>query len=128
MRVYLPVSWDQLQALTRGGLDLTVGHAVTDDVRAELPEADEEELEYAACGAAAHDAIALVTAGQPRRVVLAADVTAEPVGNLSEVRLSAPVALSDVAAVLVDAEGATGDLADEDLAWYAVQELPALLG
>jgi len=68
-----------------------------------------------------------VTPERPRRVVLAAEVDAEPTGNVSEVRLAEPVTLAHVAAALVDAEGVSGDLAQHELGWYAVQEIGALL-
>ncbi len=142
MRVYLPVSWAQLEELTRGPIEVQTGHAVTDEVRAELDDSDDEELEYVVLGLAASDALALVT--EPlRRVVLAADAEATPTGALSEVSLRGPVALDDVAAVHVDADDAADAVRealtspdDESLAervlehelgWYAVQELPELL-
>ena len=143
MRVYLPVSWHQLEALTRGPVAVATGHAVTDEVRSELSGSDDEELEYAALGAAAADALALV-AGRPQRVVLAVDTSATPSGNVSEVNLSEPIRLVDVAAVHVDAPDAADDVRaalaepgdeallervlDHELGWYAVQELPDLIG
>ncbi len=144
MRVYLAVSWDQLEQLSRGPVVVPAGHAVTEEVRAELPGAGDEELEYAALGVAAADAIALVTPDRPRRVVLAADLAAVPTGNLSEVRLDAAVRLADLAAVHVDAPEAAADVTsaagtpadhtaveralDHELGWYGVQELGGLLG
>lgn len=90
-----------------------------------------------------------------RRVVIAADVdsgvTVRPDLDNSVVRLSGPVVLKDIAsihldapeaeaavraAVLVvdaadmgdeDAEFVVGDAEDQELAWYATQELPFLL-
>jgi hypothetical protein len=143
VRVYVPVSWDILEAITRGPVEVANGHAVTDEVRSELSGADDEELEYATLGAAAADALGLVTS-RPQRVVLAVDAAATPSGHLSEVTLAEPIRLVDVAAVHVDATdaaedvraalGAPGDDAllervlDHELGWYAVQELPDLLG
>ena len=90
----------------------------------------------------------------PRRAVLVADVdAAKPRPDLDDavVRVSAPVALADVAAAFVDiaeaepavraamevvdaadlgdedAELVVGDAQDHDMAWYATQELPFLL-
>jgi hypothetical protein len=90
----------------------------------------------------------------PRRVVLVAEVAeAKPRPDLDDavVRLAGPVALADVIAAYVDngsaeqavlaavdvvdaadmgdedAELTVGDAQDNDLAWYATQELPFLL-
>ena len=139
MRVYIPASWGQLEELTRGEVLFADGHAVTDEVRAELADSDDDELEYVVLGMAASDAIPLAGARR-RRVVLAADTDATATGALSEVSLSRPVSLADVAAVHVDAEDAMDDVAaaavddslvekalDHELAWYAVQEISDLL-
>ena len=142
MRVFLPASWDQLAELTRGSVEFPVGHAVTEEVRTELADSDDEELEYIALGMAASDAIAL--AGERhRRVVLAADVEAAPTGALSEVSLGALVTLRNIAAIHVDSAEAEADVAaaaaapdderlaeralEHELGWYAVQELASLL-
>lgn len=90
----------------------------------------------------------------PRRVVLEAEVSeATPRPDLDDavVRLAGPVTMADVVAAYVDnsaaepavlaavavidqadlgdedAELTVGDAQDNDLAWYAVQELPFLL-
>lgn len=143
MRVYVAASEAQLARLVEGPVVFAVGHAVTDEVRAELTGSDDEELEYVVMGMAASDAIALAT-GRPRRVVLAVDTEATPTGALSEVSLRDPVDLVQVAAVHVDAPDAEGDVAaalaaphDQDLAeralrhdlgWYGVQEIEEILG
>jgi hypothetical protein len=78
---------------------------------------DTEEQEYAALMAAAADAAALLD-GPGRRVVVVADV-ADPDGV---------VALRDVVAVHADPADRPADAdPDEDLGWYGVQELDALL-
>ncbi|HET7734698.1 MAG TPA: hypothetical protein VFK52_01880 [Nocardioidaceae bacterium] len=142
MRVYLATSWEQLDELTRGPVEFATGHAVTPEVREELTDSDEDELEYVVLGMAASDAIALA-GGRRRRVVLAVDTDATATGALSEVSLARPVSLSDVAAIHVDSAEAEGDVeaaatAPEDdrlaervleheLGWYGVQELGDLL-
>ncbi|HSV38045.1 MAG TPA: hypothetical protein VLI04_04740 [Nocardioidaceae bacterium] len=142
MRVFVPVSWAQLDELTRGTLEVASGHAVTDEVRAELEGSDEDELAYVVLGMAASDAIVLA-GDRRRRVVLAVDIDATPTGALSEVSLGAMVSLRDVAAIHVDSEEASADVAaaadapdderlaeralEHELGWYGVQELPDLL-
>ncbi len=123
-------------------------HAVTDALRDEFPDADDEELEYLAMTAAAQHAVALVNAEGPfGRVVLAVDVDAvQPADSEgpSAVLLGGEVLLTDLVSVHVDAEDAArdvraartavvdgaGDAAerltrclDHELAWYAATEL-----
>jgi hypothetical protein len=82
-----------------------------------VAEAD-EELEYAALMTAAATAAEML-AGPGRRVVVVADV-ADP---------DADAAWRDVAAVHADPEDRPADAdPDEDLAWFATQETPHLLG
>jgi len=82
-----------------------------------VADGDSEEQEYAALMAAAVESAGLL-GGAGRRVVVVADV-ADPDGD---------VPLRDVAAVHADpADRPIGADPDEDLAWYAVQELDALL-
>jgi hypothetical protein len=84
-----------------------------------LVAADEsEEAEYAALMTAADASAELLpetSAGSGRRVVLAADV----------VELAGAVPRTMWAAVLVDTEDDADP--DDDLAWYATQEIPELL-
>ena len=89
MRVYLAASLEQLAELVAGPVAFPLGHAVTEEVRAELADSDDEELEYVVMGMAASDAIAL-TADRPRRVVLAVETDATPTGALSEVSAPRP--------------------------------------
>jgi hypothetical protein len=116
-------------------------HAVTDAVRAAMPDAGEEEWEYAAASAAAQASVALLDEHQPpRRVVLAVDVP--------EV---SPVPGGDhptVVAVLADSADAEPEVAaaraavgrgspdavrllerclDHELGWWAAQEVDAVL-
>jgi hypothetical protein len=127
MRVYLPADVPAVRALIAdGALRCPVAHAVTDALRAEVPDADEEELEYLALLAAAADSAESRPPGL--RVVLAADVPSTAVagpleGSVTGVRLGQQVPIADVAAAHVD-ETAAGDPDDRDLLWYAVQELP----
>ena len=131
VRVYVPVTSRVLATLVaEGRLSGPLrAHAVTGALRDGWPEADEESWEYAALMAAAADSAALRQAGDvPRRYVVAADVpAADPVPGEDPtlVDVAADVVWKNVAAAHVD----TVDDADEDddLAWFATQEIRHLL-
>lgn len=76
---------------------------------------DSEEAEYAALSSAAADSATLLT-GPGRRVVVVAEV-ADPDGAIG---------MDRVVAVHVDTQDDADE--DDDLAWYATQEIPDLLG
>lgn len=132
-RVWLPATVDDLrQWWTDREVPPVAGHAVTRAVQESWPEAAEEEWEYAVLLAAADDAAAMLPAPGPRVVVVVEADGVEP-GEGSAVRLTAPVPWRRVAAVLADPPGTqvpANAPADElpDLGWYAVQEVPALVG
>ena len=155
-RVYLPVTRVLLErARAEGRFEPPLhGHAVTTELVAELPGADQEELEYAAMQGAALDALtSLGPDDRPRRLVAAADVAEwsavdEPDDAPTLVEVTVPVPWRRLAAVHADAPDAEDDVraaaralsdgADEDapevqrcleheLGWYAVQELDQLL-
>lgn len=133
--------------------------AVTPTLREAYAEGDDDELADVALREAALASLRLL-AGEgtsdlpPRRAVVVAEVegaTARPDLDDAVVRLSAPVAFTDVIAAYVDnadaeqavvpaieavdaadlgdedAEFIVGDAQDHDLAWYAAQELPFLI-
>lgn len=75
---------------------------------------DDEESEYAALLAAAEAAEGLLD-GPGRRVVVVADVT----------YADGPVAMEQVVAVHADTEDEHDP--DDDLAWFATQEIPYLI-
>jgi hypothetical protein len=110
MRVYLPTTLAGLARLRdEGALPASAERYVADG--------DSEEDEYAALMAAAADAAALLDRAG-RRVVVVADL-ADPDGA---------VPLRDLVAVHADPEDRPpGADPDEDLAWYATQEIDALL-
>ena len=137
MRVYVPAT---LTLLARYVADGGVGpspvraRAVTGWLRGAEPEADEEELEYAALMAAADDSAVLLTdEDPPRRVVLAADVDSVVASeDSSRVEVEVAFGFSQVKAVHADTAdigSAAAYAPDElgDLGWYAVQEIPDLL-
>ena len=110
MRVYLPTTLAGLARLRdEGALPASAERYVADG--------DSEEGEYAALMAAAADAAALLD-GAGRRVVVVAEV-ADPDGA---------VPLRDVVAVHADPQDRpAGADPDEDLGWYATQEIDGLL-
>jgi Family of unknown function (DUF6912) len=168
MQIYIPATLAMLQQLVADGslwpVDGTA-FAVTPRLREAYAEGDDDELgEVALRDAALASLRLLAVAGEAseqsgaelplRRAVLFADVgdvTLRPDLDDSVVRISTPVAMSDVIAAYVDnadaeahvtaaiavvdaadlgdedAELTVGDAQDHDLAWYATQELPFLL-
>lgn len=111
VRVYVPATLEMLARLVEGG-------EVPADVERVVAEATDEESEYAALMSAADKSAALLgDAG--RRVVVVAEV-ADP---------AAAVPLARVVAVHADTEDRPVDAdPDEDLGWYASQEIDQLLG
>lgn len=115
----------------------------------------EEDLEYVTMMVAARVSLTLLDRQDPadrRRIVLAVDAATGPgAGHPARVVIDGPVPLARVASVHVDTDdlrpaveaavqalsgAADGDLAavelvealdDEDLAWFAVQEIPDVL-
>ncbi len=111
MRVYLPLTLDLLaEAVEFGSVPADVDKVVAED--------ESEEAEYAALMTAADASAALLSAsgaGRGRRVVLAADVVDE----------AGAVPSKQWAAVHVDTEDDADP--DDDLAWYATQEISDVL-
>ena len=128
------------------------GCAVTPALRDWFADGDDEDLEYAAQSRAADLSLALVAGDhEPRRIILAVDVSAErdrDVDDLVGVVVPGDVNVSDVAAVLIDVRtaipavaaaatsliGSTVDVPPEvetldehELAWYAPEEINGLL-
>ncbi|MFG2624935.1 MULTISPECIES: DUF6912 family protein [Streptomyces] len=168
MRVYVPLTLPGLAAAHKAG-EIGPGpltaYAVTPGLREWYVSDDIEELEYAALNRAASASLRLI-AGNPdavrRRVVVAVDVpdgaaVADPdrsldSSSLGEVRIASSVALTEAAAVHVDADDAekdvtaaaaalgAADLGDDDaqftvdgaedheLLWFGIQEIPNLIG
>ena len=122
VRVYIPLDRSGLGALARSGI-LRPGpaYAVTPALRESHGSDDVEELEYAAMMAAAE---ASVDPGG-RRIVVAAD--AESVTDADEADVGA-VVIEDAIPLSVVASIHVGDNPDDELAWYATQELSDLVG
>lgn len=156
-RVYIAGTVPGLRdLLLSGGLTAPLrAHAVTAAVRSALPDAGEEEWEYAVLGAAAQDAVGLLAPDDPpRRVVVVAEAdTVVPVDEEagSDVEVGESVALRRVVAVHVDSEDAAEDVSaaraaladsgpdspeteaaldrclDHELGWFATQEIGDLV-
>ena len=110
MRIYLPTTMAGLARLRAdGSLPASAERYVADG--------DAEDQEYAALRAAAAEAAVLLD-GPGRRVVVVADL-ADPDGA---------VALREVVAVHADPEDRPADAdPDDDLGWFATQEIDQLL-
>ena len=106
-RVYVPATTALLAELMGGALPSSVGRLVAED--------DSEDAEYAALVEAASASRALAGDDRARRVVVVAELD-DPDGD---------VPLDRVVAVHVDE--ADGAAEDDDLGWYATQEIPHLL-
>lgn len=132
-----------------------LAHAVTEALRDHLPDAGEDEREYAALSAAALDSIGMIEEEDPpRRVVIAVDaatVVPVPGGAPTLVEILEVVPIARIAAVHVDSEEAENDVAeahsrwvadgatsevtqaaverslDHELGWYATQEIDDLV-
>jgi hypothetical protein len=162
VRVYVPATVPMLAELRAAGslgAGPTIAHAVTPALREWYAEGDEDELEYVAFTRAAQAALQLLRhdpSAPRRRVVVSADVASADLKaadmelGSSTVRLSEPVQLSEVAAIHIDGDAATDEVAaaaevveealagdpdaqftvdsaeDHELEWYAVSELDQL--
>jgi hypothetical protein len=130
-RVFVPTTWAGLAGLVSQGriAGPLRAHAVTDELREGWPEADQDEWEYAALLAAAVASRELSKDQAARRVVIAADVGGvESVAEgeaATEVELAHDLVWRNVAAVHLDEASGADD--DDDLAWFATQEIAALL-
>ena len=132
-RIYIPLNADGLRRVDVDGILAGApisAHAVTEAVRAAAPAAGRDDWEYAALKDAAQSSGALLTSGEHRRIVAAADVTPDLVGPgpldstaASAVSISGSVALQRIVSFHVG-DGAAGD---DDLLWYDVTELPVIL-
>ncbi len=109
-RCYVPATLERLRGYVEHG-------ALPADVDRFVPESDQEEDEYAALMSAA-DAAAQLLGGPGRRVVVVAEAD----------HADLPIPMSQVVAVHCDVADRPADAdPDEDLAWFATQEIPDLL-
>ncbi len=133
-RIYIPLNASGLRGLSAQGSVQGVpfpAHAVTQALREGAPAEIQDEWEYTALYDAAQTSAAMLTAGESRRIVAAADVSPDCVGPAepgdsaieSAVSVSVPVPLRRIASFHVDDEA--GD--EDDLMWYDVTELTVVL-
>jgi len=132
IRVYVPLTSSTLAAMVADGrlAGPVRAHAVTPALRAELPGADDEELEYAATYAAADESWdSRSEADSPRRFVAAVDVEAvTPIpDDITTVEVAVDITMGDVAAVHCDPSDVTFEQLEDELAWFATQEIADLV-
>jgi CRP-like cAMP-binding protein len=134
-RIYVPLNASRLRSLEKNralGEAPFLAHAVTEALRAATIGVGQDEWEYAALSDAVRSSAALLTSGESRRIVAAADVESDIVGSAgpgtsideSAVFISEPVALNRIASFHVDGDNSSED---DELLWYDVTELPAIL-
>lgn len=120
-RIYLAASAGDLELLAAGKPVSVVAFGATGDLETAMDgDGNLEDVEFAALSLASDASQKMGT----HRIVIAADVDESDVatgGELGELVLSAPVGLDQVASFHLGLEG------DEDLAWYATQELGGVL-
>jgi len=133
-RIYIPLNASALRSLSdRGALGGApfVAHAVTKSVRVSAPGAGMDEWEYTALDDAARTSGSMLTPGESRRIVAAADVASDLVGSAgpaysdfeSAVSISDSVDLRRIASFHIDDDAGQ----DDGLLWYDVTELPVVL-
>lgn len=137
MRVYLPATIEDLRSLhDSGAVSITgTGYAATSRLAHDLEGLSDEETEFALTSAAAEASLAALGDGgatSGRRIVLVGEISDGSVVERDDaagvVSLSEPMRLSDVAAILMDSVDVDVVLgSDDDLGWYATQELGLLL-
>lgn len=116
-RIYVPATVRLLADLESDGV-VTVG----DDVVVAPDESEDSEYDALMTAAATSAVLASeLDPGERRRVVVVAETASATEGRTT-------LDLADVVAVHADAQDVTPDVdPDEDLCWYATQEIPALL-
>jgi NTE family protein len=133
-RTYIPLNASGLRNLSeRGAVEGApfTAHAVTKAVQKSAPAAGQDLWEYTALNDAALTSRELLTAGESRCLVAAADVSSDsvvpaaPAGSAVEsaVSITDSVALKRIASFHVGADTS----ADDGLQWYDVTELPVVL-
>lgn len=126
MRVYLPLLVGELDEVAREGVTpLRTAYGVTAELRALDPGADEEDLEFEAMCQALDGARSL---GPGRRVVVAADAAdRKGSGTGAELAGQESVPVTDVVSFHVEEHAGEAGTGYDDLLWYDVTELAALV-
>ncbi len=136
MRVYVPTTLDRLRAW----YDVDVltapvaAYAATESVRRTLPDIGDDEAEYALVSAAAEASQQLLTDDFHKRGCRVVVVAEMPYASVQEdaehpgaVLVVAPIERQQISAVLADSSAVTLAGTQEDLCWFATQEIPQLL-
>ncbi|MFN8107604.1 MAG: hypothetical protein U0R21_07445 [Nocardioidaceae bacterium] len=119
--------------VTQHEIRVAHGHAVTTWLRAAWPEADYDDLEYAALMAAAAESASrmnvISSSHFGHRVVLVVDADVlDESDDSTAVEVATPVAWARLAAVQADPDPiALDDHEDDELGWFANQEAEWLL-
>lgn len=125
MRAYLPITHDDLATfLNSGTKNIESILAPTPFYVGENEDLDEEEIEYLLSLEAAQDALGLRGSNKAPGIVLAIELEATQVNQVNEksVTLNSPVTWDQVQCALLLFPD------DEELIWYATQEISLNLG
>lgn len=122
-RIYVPSTLEGLRGVLRDGVLPAAplpAFAVTSELRSHYPDADDEELEYAATRLAADESLRALAGhelrpGEERRVVIACDLPVDVVADdldegAASVLVSIAPSLAQVASVLCDDPAAAEDV------------------
>lgn len=125
MRAYLPISHKELESFVDSkSLEADELYAPTIHFMVENPECDEEEIEYLLSVAAGEEALELRLSEKAPGIVLAFEIAKEQIGEHypETVTLVSPLLWDQVQCALLAFQG------DEDLVWFATQEIELHLG
>lgn len=118
MRVYWPVSRDQLLQLQQGQplvVKSAVGVCVTEELAATLETQEQEELDLIA-------ALAASDISEVPSAIGVVELDAEIVdAELGEVKFDATINLEEIACFLI------ADVESQELSWFGIQEIDSLL-
>jgi hypothetical protein len=120
MRAYLPISHKDLDSFViNKSIEVDELYAPTIHFEVENPDCDEEELEYLLSLAASEEALELRLSEKAPGIVVAFEIEKEYIGEhlAQSITLISPLQWSQVQCALIAYQG------DEELAWFATQEI-----
>jgi len=136
MRVYVPSTLDRLRDwYDSDRLPAPVAaYAATESIRRAIPDVSDDEVEYAIVTAAAEASQQLLVDDFHKRGCRVVVVAEMPYASVEEdpdhpgaVTVVAPIERQQISAVLADSVALPLTGSQEDLAWFATQEIPQLL-